>query len=70
MGRDPRIKRFSYLFKNDNKNLMLRVYICVFYSMSKLFVYTCVRMPLSSVSTARVPSGQTLPGFPITAHHL
>jgi len=49
---------------------MLRVYACVFYSISMLFVYMCVRMPLSSRSIAGVPSGWALPGFPITAHHL
>jgi len=46
---------------------MLRVYAYVFGSISLLFVYMCVRMPLSSRSAARVPSGRALPGFPITA---
>ena len=45
---------------------MLRVYGCVFCSISLLSVYMCVRMPLSLRSIAGVPSSQAL----ITAHHL
>jgi len=43
---------------------MFRVYGCVFCSMYLLFVYICVRMPLSSRSIAGVPSGRALLGFP------
>jgi len=49
---------------------MLRVYGCVFGSISLMSVYMCVRTPLSSRSIARVPLSQTLPGYLITAHHL
>jgi len=49
---------------------MLRVYGCVFCSISLLSVYMCVRMPLSLRSIAGVPSSQALPSYPITAHHL
>ena len=49
---------------------MLGVYGCVFFSISLLSVYMCVRMLLSLRSIAGVPLGWALPGFPITAHHL
>ena len=48
---------------------MLHAYAYVFCSISMLFVYMCVRMPLSVRSIAGVPSGWALLGFPITAHH-
>jgi len=43
---------------------MLRVYGCVFCSISLLSVYMCVRIPWSSRSTAGVPSSRALPHFP------
>jgi len=46
---------------------MLRVYGCVFCSVSLLSVYMCVRLPSSPRSIAGVPSSRALPGFPITA---
>ena len=49
---------------------MLRVYGCVFCSIFLQSVYMCVRMPLSLISIAGVPSSQALPGYLITAHHL
>jgi len=49
---------------------MLRVYRCVFCFVSLLFVYMCVRMPLSLKSIVGVPLSQVLPGYLITAHHL
>jgi len=52
-------------------SFMLRVYRYVFCSISLFCVYMCVRMPSPSPrSIAGVPSGQALPGFPVTAHHL
>jgi len=49
---------------------MLRVYECVFCSLSLLSVYMCVRMTLSLRSIAGVPSSRALPGYPITTLHL
>ena len=46
---------------------MLRVYGCVFCSVSLLSVYMCVRMPSSPKSIAGLPSSWALPGFPVTA---
>jgi len=43
---------------------MLRVYGCVFWSISLLSVYMCVRIPLSSRSIAGASSSRALPGFP------
>jgi len=43
---------------------MLRVYECVFCSISLLSVYMCVRIPLCSRSIAGVPSSRALPHFP------
>jgi len=47
---------------------MLRVYGCVFCSISLLSVYMCVRIHLSSRSIAGVLSSRALPVFP--SHHL
>ena len=44
---------------------MLRVYGCMFCSISLLSVYMCVRVSLSSRSTAGVPSSRALPHFPL-----
>jgi len=46
---------------------LLRVYACVYCSISILFVYTYVRMPSSPGSIVGVPSSQAPPGFLITA---
>ena len=47
---------------------MLRVYGCVFCSISLLSVYMCVRIHFSSRSIAGVLSSRALPVFP--SHHL
>ena len=52
----------------DVNPLMLRVYGCVFCSISLLSVYMCVRIPSSSRSIAGVSSSRALPGFP--SNHL
>jgi len=44
---------------------MLRVYGCVFSSVSLLYVY--MRMPSGPRSVAEMPSSRALPGFPGTA---
>ena len=46
---------------------IFRVSACVFCSISLLFDYMCVRLPLVVWSIAGVPSSQELPGFLITA---
>jgi len=46
---------------------MLHVSSCVFCSMSILFDYMCMRLPLSPWSIVGVPSRQALLGFLITA---
>jgi len=38
---------------------MLRVYACVFYSITLLFAYLCMRMTSTPRSIAGVPSGRT-----------
>jgi len=42
----------------------------VFCSISLLFDYMCLRLPLSPMSIAGVLWSRALPSSPITAHHL
>jgi len=49
---------------------MLCVNACVFCSIPLLFACMCMRKTSSPRSIVGVHSGQALPGYPITAHHL
>ena len=49
---------------------MLRVYGCVFCSVSLLSVFMCVRITLSSRSIAGVSSSRALPGLGFPSNHL